>query len=80
MTHGTIVRIVEDRGFLFIEPDGIGPDVFAHVSVLRGLEWNESLVGERVVYETTTDPKTGKPKATIVQPEQMAHVQITKGE
>ena len=46
---GVVVRYDEERGFGFIAPDTGGPDLFVHVSVLRGDEVLHP--GDRVRYQ-----------------------------
>lgn len=47
--QGVVVRYDVERGFGFITPDTGGPDLFVHVSVLRGVE--ELYAGDRVRYQ-----------------------------
>lgn len=36
------MKFVSERGFLFLVPDGSGPDIFAHVSKkMAGTTWTE---------------------------------------
>nr|WP_328698687.1 cold shock domain-containing protein [Cellulomonas citrea] len=47
--EGVVARYDADRGFGFIAPDAGGPDLFVHVSVVRGAEVLEE--GDRVRYK-----------------------------
>jgi cold shock protein len=47
--EGVVARYDAERGFGFITPDAGGPDLFVHVSVLRGGE--DLLEGDRVRYQ-----------------------------
>ncbi|WP_069386706.1 cold-shock protein [Cellulosimicrobium cellulans] len=47
--EGTVARYDEERGFGFITPDAGGPDLFVHVSVVRGDEVLEA--GDRVRFK-----------------------------
>ncbi len=47
--EGVVARYDADRGFGFITPDAGGPDLFVHVSVLRGAEALQE--GDRVQYQ-----------------------------
>lgn len=55
---GTIVRVVEDRGFLFISPGGGEKDVFAHVRDLP-IEWpfDATLEGRVVEFDKVDGAK-----------------------
>jgi len=46
--EGTVTRYDPDRGFGFISPDAGGPDLFVHVSVVRGVDPLQQ--GDRVRY------------------------------
>lgn len=65
--QGTISRLSIERGYGFIEPLDVGPDVFFHCKALApDLLFDEQLRGRRVVFETFT---TGKgPRASNVRP------------
>ena len=47
--EGVVARFDADRGFGFISPDAGGPDLFVHVSVIRGAE--ALYQGDRVRYQ-----------------------------
>lgn len=47
--EGVVARYDEERGFGFIAPDAGGPDLFVHVSVIRGAEALRH--GDRVRYQ-----------------------------
>jgi len=64
MPKGTVKMFNEDKGYGFIKPDDGGADVFFHVTSLR--EGDEITQGKAVVYETGTDPKSGKIRAASV--------------
>jgi len=67
MACGTVVRVVDGKGFGFIS-QGIGrPDIFFHFSRLVGLDFDESLLERRVEFETEEGPD-GRPRATSVRP------------
>ena len=52
MAKGTINRLMDDRGFGFIKPEGGGPDVFFHAnSLARPLMFGNLEVGQQVEYE-----------------------------
>jgi CspA family cold shock protein len=57
MASGTVARLVRDRGFGFIQPDGGGDDVFFHSSAVQEPSFDELNEGERVEYEVEQDPR-----------------------
>lgn len=65
MHEGTVKTVVVDRGFGFIA-EANGPDIFFHVSDVVGMEFDESLIERRVMFDVTTSPKG--PRATNVRP------------
>ena len=40
-----------DRGFGFIEDDSGGPDIFIHITALRGIEPDNLRLGERLTFD-----------------------------
>jgi len=70
MALGTIKKLVNDRGFGFILPEGesaTGKDLFFHRKDVEGTSYDALNEGERVSYEIGTDERRGTPKATRVQ-------------
>lgn len=57
MATGTITRIVRDRGFGFIKPDGETDEVFFHSSVVEQPTFDELNEGQQVEFETEADPR-----------------------
>lgn len=57
MATGNITRIVRDRGFGFIQPDGATEEVFFHSSVVEQPTFDELTEGQKVEFETEPDPK-----------------------
>jgi CspA family cold shock protein len=57
MAVGTIKRLVRDRGFGFIQPDGATEEVFFHSSSLENLTFDELNEGQQVEFETEPDPR-----------------------
>ena len=55
MRTGTIKKLVDDRGFGFIETDH--GDLFFHVSALQGVAFEELQVGQPVEYTDVEGPK-----------------------
>ena len=57
--NGT-VKFVSERGFLFLVPDGSGPDIFAHVSDFERASLRKPEQGERFEFEIQMTPKGPK--------------------
>lgn len=57
MATGTITRIVRDRGFGFIQPDGATAEVFFHSSAVDQPTFDELNEGQKVEFETEPDPR-----------------------
>jgi CspA family cold shock protein len=69
MVQGTIKKLVTERGFGFIVPDGdaSGKDLFVHQSDVEGTSYDVLREGAQVTFELGTDQRRGTPKATHVQ-------------
>lgn len=72
MATGTITRIVRDRGFGFIKPDGETDEVFFHSSVVEQPTFDELNEGQQVEFETEADPRQP-------QRSRAAHVRLAAG-
>jgi CspA family cold shock protein len=57
MPFGTVKWFNNAKGFGFIEPEGGGPDVFAHFSAIRMEGYRTLEQGRRVRYELVEGPK-----------------------
>ncbi len=57
MATGKITRLVRDRGFGFIQPDGESQDVFFHSSVVEEASFDELQEGQQVEFESEADPR-----------------------
>ena len=57
MNNGTVKWFNEDKGFGFIANDNGGDDVFVHFSAIQGTGFKSLKEGQKVSYETETDPK-----------------------
>lgn len=64
MPQGTIKKLVQDRGFGFIQGDR--GDVFFHLSALQGARFEDLEIGQTVEYEDEAGQKG--PRATSVRP------------
>jgi len=69
MAKGTIKKLVTDRGFGFILPEGeTRNDLFFHRSDVRGTEYESLREGDQVTFDEGVDQRRGTPKANNVQP------------
>jgi cold shock protein len=57
MLSGTVKWFNDAKGFGFIEPEGGGPDVFAHFSAVQMDGFRTLKQGSRVSYEVVQGPK-----------------------
>jgi CspA family cold shock protein len=57
MAFGTVKWFNDAKGFGFIEPEGGGPDVFAHFSAVQMDGFRTLKQGGRVAYELVQGPK-----------------------
>lgn len=62
---GTIKRLVVEKNFGFITPEGADKDVFFHATELVDVRFNELNVGDVVEFEVADSEKG--PKATGVK-------------
>jgi cold shock protein len=70
MAKGTIKKLVSERGFGFILPEGesaSGNDLFFHRNDVQGSGYDVLREGEAVLYDLGTDQRRGTPKATNVR-------------
>ena len=69
MAQGTIKKLVIDRGFGFILPEGEpanGKDLFFHRTNVEGSGYDALREGALVTYEIGTDERRGTPIAVHV--------------
>lgn len=57
MNNGTVKWFNESKGFGFISNDNGGEDVFVHFSAIQGNGFKTLAEGQKVSYDTETDPK-----------------------
>ena len=57
MTNGTVKWFNESKGFGFISNDDGSGDVFVHFSAIVSNGFKTLLEGQKVIFDTETDPK-----------------------
>jgi len=69
MAQGTIKKLVTDRGFGFIVPEGEqgGNDLFFHRNDVQGAGYDALHEGDQVAFDLGTDARRGTPKADNVR-------------
>ncbi len=65
MANGQIKRLVRDRGFGFIRPEGASEDIFFHGSALQGGIFDQLNEGQNVEFDTEPDPRDPKRSRAI---------------
>ncbi len=60
MMTGTVKFYNGSRGYGFIQPDGGDKDVFVHATALERAGIHSLNEGQKVSFDTQTDPKSGK--------------------
>jgi cold shock protein len=62
---GTLARLMDEKGFGFIQLDRGGKDVFVHHSAIEGDGFKSLTQGERVEFEIVQDPKGPRAEQVI---------------
>jgi CspA family cold shock protein len=70
MPSGTVKWFNDAKGFGFIQPDGGGPDAFAHFSAIAMEGFKSLKEGARVTFELSEGPKG--PMAVNIQADSSA--------
>ncbi|MBE0435807.1 MAG: excalibur calcium-binding domain-containing protein [Methylomicrobium sp.] len=60
-SKGTLVRWIDDKGYGFIKQDNGEPDIFIHISALKGMS-RKPIIGDVIHYQIGFD-KSGKTRA-----------------
>jgi CspA family cold shock protein len=60
MTTGTVKFYNDRKGFGFIQPDDGSTDVFVHATALERAGISALREGQKVNFDTQTDPRSGK--------------------
>lgn len=66
MNSGTVKWFNAEKGYGFISNDEGGEDVFVHFSSIVSEGYKSLNEGQKVSYDTETDPRNGKLRATNV--------------
>lgn len=64
--NGTIKWFNAEKGYGFISNDSGGEDVFVHFSAIVSQGFKTLNEGQKVTFDTETDPRNGKLRATNV--------------
>ncbi|TDR88252.1 cold-shock protein [Enterovirga rhinocerotis] len=67
MTNGTVKFYNEVKGYGFIAPDDGGKDVFVHATALERAGLGALAEGQKVVFETELDQRSGKAAVSKIQ-------------
>jgi len=67
MTNGTVKFYNASKGYGFISPDGGAKDVFVHASALERAGISGLAEGQKVVFDTAEDRKTGKTSVQTIE-------------
>jgi CspA family cold shock protein len=67
MNTGTVKFYNGQRGFGFIQPDDGGKDVFVHATALERAGMQSLNEGQKVVFDTQEDRRTGKIAVANIQ-------------
>jgi cold shock CspA family protein len=70
MANGSVKKLVQDRGFGFITPEGAtdGKDLFFHRSDVGGDGFDALRMGQAITFDLGKDERKGTPKALNVKP------------
>jgi CspA family cold shock protein len=60
MTTGIVKFYNTQKGYGFIQPDDGGKDVFVHATALERAGIHSLREGQKVSFDTQTDPRSGK--------------------
>ncbi len=64
---GSVSLLKPERGYGFVQPDGQRSELFFHCSAMQGIEFEQLLVEQRVVFDIVESD--GRSRAVNVRPE-----------
>src|SRR5215471_14698519 len=67
MNKGTVKFYNDQKGFGFIQPDDGGKDVFVHATALERAGLFALREGQKVAFDTQSDPRSGKTAVGNIQ-------------
>lgn len=67
MIQGVVKFYNDQKGFGFIQPDGGGKDVFVHATALERAGMRSLSEGQKVMFDTQEDRRTGKIAVSTIQ-------------
>ena len=67
MTSGTVKFYNTQKGYGFIAPDGGGNDVFVHASALERAGIRSLNEGQKVMFDTEVDRRSGKTAVSKIE-------------
>jgi cold shock protein len=68
MKTGTVKWFNLQKGYGFIHPDDGGPNIFVHKSAVESAGLSDLKEGQRMIFETQRNERTGDPSATLLTP------------
>jgi CspA family cold shock protein len=68
MQIGTVKWFNLQKGYGFVHPDDGSPNVFVHTSTLEKAGMSDLKAGQRVIFETQRDERTGDATAVSLKP------------
>ena len=63
MPEGTVKWFNSTKGYGFLTPDDVSPDVFVHFSAIEGSGYRELTEGQRVTFESQPGQKGPQAKS-----------------
>ncbi len=67
MARGVVKKLVPDRGFGFIRPEGNQTDLFFHATAVQGVSFEDLREGQGVEFEVERDPRRGSDRAVNIR-------------